>query len=229
MSRHFIPQREADALSWYQSFVAAILLRPDFYLLPPERVAEAVRAVEAFAAAYAVAANLGSRTTLDVAAKRAAHKTADRWCRGLAAMLRANLGVSDAELLELGMRVRTPERKSPQALHTFPLVNIRYAVFGAHEMSYADSASPYSRAKAPEAAHLQLFMHVGDWECANADETRFKCVVTRSPFRVEHAEKDDGKIATYFGRWASGPGEVGPWSLPASMRITFAGGMAMAA
>ena len=42
---------------------------------------------------------------------------------------------------------------------------------------------------------------------------------TRNPIVVPFAEADDGKIATYYGRWASVRGEVGPWSLPVSMRI----------
>jgi hypothetical protein len=36
---------------------------------------------------------------------------------------------------------------------------------------------------------------------------------------VDFTEDKDGKVATYYARWASVRGEVGPWSLPISMRI----------
>ncbi len=42
---------------------------------------------------------------------------------------------------------------------------------------------------------------------------------TKNPIGVEFSETDDGKMATYNARWASVPGEIGPWSLPAMMRI----------
>jgi hypothetical protein len=42
--------------------------------------------------------------------------------------------------------------------------------------------------------------------------------------RVELNPIDAGKTASYFARWVTRTGLFGPWSLPQSMTIAFAGG-----
>jgi hypothetical protein len=51
------------------------------------------------------------------------------------------------------------------------------------------------------------------------DTAGFYGAFTKNPVAVGFAGTDDGKMATYFARWASPRGDVGPWSLPVSMRI----------
>jgi hypothetical protein len=60
---------------------------------------------------------------------------------------------------------------------------------------------------------------IGTEEPAPLSACQFYGKFTRNPINVEFSETDDGKMATYYARWASVRGETGPWSLPATMRI----------
>ena len=42
---------------------------------------------------------------------------------------------------------------------------------------------------------------------------------TRNPIGVALDPEDRGKVATYFGRWVTAKGLVGPWSPPAHLTI----------
>lgn len=222
MDRPFIPKKETLALPWYLNFISCVNARLGSLLLPPERVALAAAAVEAYAAAHALANSRPTRTPMTIASKRLARCEAERLCRELAAIIRADRAVSDPELLELGLRSRTPV-KTPGCPQTAPLLHITHCTNGVHHLIYCDSAYPQCRAKPAGAANLQLYAQVSEQPAMTASGAVFMCAVTRTPFKVEHAAKDDGRIATYFGRWASGRrGDVGPWSQPVSMRITFA-------
>jgi len=66
---------------------------------------------------------------------------------------------------------------------------------------------------------LQLFVAVGAEPSVDPAAAEFKGAFTKNPVAVGFVAGDDGKVATYFARWASRKGDVGPWSLPVSMRI----------
>ena len=42
---------------------------------------------------------------------------------------------------------------------------------------------------------------------------------TKQPVIVKHGEDHAGSTATFFGRWVTARGLVGPWSLPAHFTI----------
>ena len=42
---------------------------------------------------------------------------------------------------------------------------------------------------------------------------------TRTPVAVTFGAEDDGKVATYFARWAGRRGDTGAWSRPVSCRV----------
>ena len=51
------------------------------------------------------------------------------------------------------------------------------------------------------------------------EQAQFYGAFKKNPVAVGFDPADDGKVATYFARRASRRGDVGPWSLPVSMRI----------
>jgi hypothetical protein len=50
-------------------------------------------------------------------------------------------------------------------------------------------------------------------------QAQFRGTVTRNSVHVGFEPSENGKVATYFARWAGRRGDVGPWSLPVFMRI----------
>ena len=79
--------------------------------------------------------------------------------------------------------------------------------------------TPDSRGKPVGVTQLLLFVHVGTDPVFDASLAQLHGLFTRNPVAVGFDEADDGKVATYFARWATLKGETGPWSLPVSMRI----------
>ena len=67
--------------------------------------------------------------------------------------------------------------------------------------------------------NLQLFVAVSDAPVMDPTQSHFRGEFTRRSASVGFDAAQSGKIATYFGRWAGPRGDVGPWSLPISMRI----------
>jgi hypothetical protein len=116
-------------------------------------------------------------------------------------------------------RPRSKPRAWVKCPQTSPLINILYGVPGGHHLRYADSLTPDARRKPADAVAMQLFIALTEHEPAAVEEARFHRNCTKNPVEIEFTEADDGKIATYYGRWVSARGEVGPWSLPTTMRI----------
>ena len=56
-------------------------------------------------------------------------------------------------------------------------------------------------------------------KAAPVENAKYLGQFTRNPMTVRFEPKHDGLVATYYGRWASRRGEVGPWSLPVSLRV----------
>jgi hypothetical protein len=84
---------------------------------------------------------------------------------------------------------------------------------------FADSTDPERRARPFGAANLQLFVAIGTTPSSDENAGSLYGCYTKGPVAVAFDPDDDGKVATYFARWASSKGEFGPWSLPVSMRI----------
>jgi hypothetical protein len=62
-------------------------------------------------------------------------------------------------------------------------------------------------------------VHVGEEIATDPEQAKFIGKFTRNPIAVGFQAEDNGKQATYFGRWASRKGETGPWSAPVTMAI----------
>jgi hypothetical protein len=134
-------------------------------------------------------------------------------------LIKDNAGIADGDKINIGVRPVNPDRTPIECPQTAPLLNILGNTPGVQELRYADTTTPDSRAKPFGASELQLFLVKGTVENAPLADADFIGKFTRNPIEVEFEPEDDGKIATYYGRWASVRGEVGPWSLPVSMRI----------
>jgi hypothetical protein len=175
--------------------------------------------VGAFADAYAVAMSPGTRTKVTVAGKDAARGAAEGPIRQLAGQIKVNAGVSDADKIAINVPTVNLKRSPINVPASSPLLKLIGATPGKQVLSYHDSRSPDRRAKPFGAASLQLFRAVGDAPVSDPGQAKFYEAVTRNPVEVEveFDPADAGKCATYFARWASRRGDVGPWSLPVSM------------
>ena len=121
--------------------------------------------------------------------------------------------------IDIGVRPVNESKTPIFCPQTSPLINVTAATPGAHTLKFADSLEPNLRRRPFGAAALQLFCHIGPEPIVDEDQAQFIGLFTKNPAVVAFTPEDDGKCATYFCRWSGKRGDVGPWSLPVSMRI----------
>jgi hypothetical protein len=219
MAESYIPSTDEGFRTWAENFASNISANPGLYMLSPAQAASIQSVVDDFVAKLAIALNENTRTKPSVASKDDSRAVAETLCRQYAMLIKDNTGISDEDKIAVGVRPINPNREQIECPQTSPLLSILGNTPGAQTVVYADSTTPDSKAKPLRASELQLFRAVGTVEAAPLSEAQFYGKFTRNPIAVEFGEADDGKIATYYARWASIRGETGPWSLPVSMRI----------
>lgn len=133
--------------------------------------------------------------------------------------IKANGGISAQNKIDAGIRPlnRTRMPKRPPADQ--PVIAIVGGGCGKHTLRYVDPQGGPSTRMAPGAAYLEVHRAIADAPVRDVAETRFHLAYRRNPIRIAFANADDGKVATYFARWADAKGRFGPWSMPVSMRI----------
>jgi hypothetical protein len=215
----YVPAEDAQFMLWAQAFAGGISLDPAKYMLSPAQALSIQTSYNNFASALSVATSEATRTKPTIIIKDNMRSICETLCRQYAMLIKDNLGISDEDKVAIGVRPINTSREPIECPQTSPLLNIIANTPGAQTLVFADSTTPDSKAKPFGASELQLFRAVGTTEPAPISECEFIGKFTRNPIAVEFGETDDGKIATYYARWASLRGDTGPWSLPVAMRI----------
>jgi uncharacterized small protein (DUF1192 family) len=218
-SSSYIPAEDAQFRTWAEAFAGGISADPPRYFLTPAQAASIQGVVDDFVAKLAIATNESTRTKPTIIAKDDARHVAESLCRQYAILIKDNAGISDDDKVAIGVRPINPNREPINCPQTSPLLNIVAATPGSHTVRFSDSMDPEKRAKPFGASELQLFLAITEEDQAPLTDAKFYAKVTKNPVGVEFSQADDGKVATYYARWASVRGEVGPWSLPVSIRI----------
>lgn len=215
----YIPSQDDAFRTFAENFAANITSSPSTYMLTAGQAASIQGVVDVFVAKLAIAGNEMTRTKATIAEKDDARSIAEHMIRQYAIDIKYNEGVPDSEKLIIGVRPINPNREPIAPPTSPPLLNVLGNLPGVQSLRFADSNTPDSRAKPFGVTELQLFRGVGDAEALPLSECQFYGKITRNPVEVNFTEADDGKIATYYARWATAKGEVGPWSVPVSFRI----------
>lgn len=214
----YIPTREADALQWMKNFAAQLSAAPATYQVSGPDAANISAAVAAFEAAYDAAKEPSGQNPVTIVTKDETRRVAEELCRQFAILIKYNAGITSADKIEAGIR---PVNTSRQPIHvpaTSPLLNIVGATPGSQTLKFRDAMNPEARGKPFGAETIQIFVAVGETE-GPVEGARFLGAYKRNPIGVAFTEVEDGKIATYYARWAGGNGDTGPWSNPVTMRI----------
>lgn len=219
MANGYMPRKDADALAWMKVFAGGLADRPGVYPVTPDEVAVVGEAVEAFAAALATAREPATRTTVAVTQKDEARLAAEDACRPIYARVRLDKSVDDADKIAIGVRPMKTAYARLAAPDTAPLLAQGDLSWSAYEINYLTATGMTGRAKPAGATQLQVFRAVGDAPATSIEQAAYFRSVSRSPMRVEYTAADNGKVATYFARWVTRRGEVGPWSAPLSVRV----------
>lgn len=219
MGDSYIPAQDGLALTYMQNFATVLSNDPAKYFYSVADALNLMNLVDDFAAKYAIASSPETRTPVNVIAKDASRNVAEQLCRQFAMLIKVNAGISDEDKVAIGVRPVNTSREPINAPASSPLLNVIGATPGSHTVRYSDTSTPDSAAKPFGAAQIQIFVAIADEPVTLESVSRFYGAFTKNPIGVAFDEEDDGKVATYFARWASRRGDVGPWSLPVAMRI----------
>ena len=222
MAAPYIPPKDADLAAWAQNFSDLITAAPTTYGLQPSDAVTIAASNSTWQAAYLVAVTPSTRTEVTVAAKNAAKVAFVALARTYSSQIRLNPGVLNSDKLALGLNLpnNSPSPIPPPV--TWPIVSIPTGGPGLHEIRYADSSTPSTRGKPANAVQMQLFRGVAAAAIPDPADCQFLAGVTRQPYQSIFSDPADaGKVATYFARWLTRNGEVGPWSAGVSMTIAF--------
>lgn len=220
----YIPRRDAGARQWLNNFAMLVSAQPAAYGLTPADAVTLDALAKQFDAAFERASEPKTRSSPSVAEKDAIRNQALATFRVYAQQIKKNLGVSDQQKLELGLRLDDRTPTPIPAPRTWPILHIVGAQSGLHVLRYADVETPAARRKPHGVTHLLLYVVIGDEPATDPTEAIFVGAFTTQPFEVAYDAEQAGQTATYFGRWVTARGLEGPWSLPVSMMIAFGGG-----
>ena len=220
MAQSYIPRPDAERFAWMRNFADHIVADASRYFISPDDAAAIDSAVVAFADAYRLALDPATATRPARIAKDQARKAVEDLCRSFASPIKTNRAILDADKSSIGVRPLNTNRTRihcPQTQPSLEIVNAKSVrhILRYHNPGHDGSAKPFG------AIGVQLFLQVDDGPGLRGDPAKATYVgtFTRNPITVEFSRDDDHKKATYWARWVSRRGEVGPWSVPVCMSI----------
>jgi hypothetical protein len=216
MAAPYIPPRDVDLIDWGSNFAGLITATPAAFGLTPTDASTIQAAFDAYDAAYALAVAPTTRTPVTVADKNTAKFTFIGIARTYAAQIRLNPGVTNPNKTALGLNLVNNVPSPIPAPTGFPIITFVGATPGEHTLRFADSTTPDSKAKPQGVTNMQLFVGVSTIALVDPADCSLYSTPTRVPLAVTFNPADAGKLATYFGRWATRKGLVGPWSAAVS-------------
>lgn len=223
MSQPYIPSNDAAFRDWLLNFATLIAADPTRYGLTAADATVIQGYSDDFDAAYQTAVAPSTRTVVTVAQKDAIRAAANESVRIFAQMIKVNQGVTNEDKIALGIHVDDPTPSPIPAPTSSPLLMLVSSFSGVHQLRYADENTPASRRKPAGVIQMQLNMAVAPGPVVDPTVARFFGLFTKQPILVEHSPENAAQTATYFARWVTRTGKFGPWSLPQSMTIAFAG------
>lgn len=217
----YIPKSDAGFRDWLCQFSAQISANPNKYNLCAADASVIANLHASYEEAYVAVQSTSTRSSSLIGKKDAIKASAVASVRNYAMLIKHTRGVPNEDKIGLGLHVNDPTPTPIAAPSSVPMLNVVAAFSGEHVLRYADENTPASRRKPHGAILLVLFMNVGREVNMNHEEARFVNAYGTQPIKVKHKQCHSGLTATYFGRWMTQRGLLGPWSLPATMGIAF--------
>ena len=217
----YMPRTDAGFRDWLHNASTLISEDPGRYGLS-EGDADIIAGLdEQFTKLYTLCQSPAKRTTGLVTQKDAIRASAKGTMRVYAMQIKASEGVTDADKIQLGLNIGTATPTPVPAPASSPVLGIISAYSGEHVLRYYDENTPTSRAKPPGVTQLELFVAIGPNKATSYKQAEYAGVFTKQPITYRFEPEVAGQTATYYARWRTTRGLVGPFSLGTSMMIAF--------
>lgn len=214
MPRDYIPARDADLVPWSENFNTVISTGYASYGLSSGQATAFDTLNTAWAAAYALAVDPGTRTPVTVAAKDTAKATLVATARQYGQIARKYPGITDELLADAGLTVPDPIPSPIPAPTTVPVLSLLTGNSLQDVLRFRDSVLSNPRSKPPGVVGMLLYAYAGVTPPSSFADYNFVGMKTRMPATVDWAGGSGGKSAYYIGQWVNAKGQVGPNSTP---------------
>jgi hypothetical protein len=222
----YVPNRDADLLSWSQTFSDAITASPGTYGLTSGD-ASAIAAVQtSFADTYALGGgtyhmpvNAATKTPATTQAKNDAKTAMLLIVRPYAQQIANNAGVSSDDKIAIGLNPRTNTPTPVPTPTSFPIIGVRSLAPLTVTLQWQDSTIGSGKSKPYGCIQAEVRTQVSATAITDAAAIAFNSLQTKSPLKLEFSSDDGGKQLYYAMRWTTRTGLVGPWSALGNITI----------
>lgn len=216
MSPTYLPAADAQFNDWIVNFSTLLTASPSTYSLAVPDAIIVAGVTAGWAAAYLLAIDPGTRTSVTVATKDAARASAEVIVRPYAVGISLNPGVSNGDKVDIGVTVRSNIPTPIPAPVTPPTISLISATPLVHQLMIRPVGSS-SKAKPAGCIATEVARSVGTVAATDPAQLSIIGQYGKTPLIQSFAAQDQGKICTYAARFRtrSGPGGVsqaGPWS-----------------
>lgn len=204
----FLPRREADLRGFSVNFNSKInSIGPQSLGLTAAQAADYNQVHNSFMAAYVLATSPSTRTRPVVVAKRAAVKALRQLARQLAAIIRAQPGVSDHQKAVLGLTINGAGGRSPRIARprTAPRLYITPLEGGRIRLRLRDPGEPAKRGKPTGARSALIMRWVGGHPEPDMSKWKLAGMTTRTTLIITLPQTVGGVPRI------PGPGVPGVW------------------
>lgn len=223
MPASYIPAQDALFSNWLLNFSTLLTDSPATYgLTAPDAVIVANQEA-AFAAAYALAIDPSTRTSVTVASKDAARASAESVVRPYAVTISLNPSVTNGEKVAIGVTVRS-NIPTPIPAPVTPAVISLISAMPLTQQLQIRAVGSSTKAKPQGCIAIEVARSVGTVAATDPNQLAIVGQYGKTPLIQNFVAEDQGKIVTYAARFRtrSGPAGVsqaGPWSALASFRV----------
>lgn len=209
----YIPNRDAEFLTWAQNFSTLLTASPTTYGLVTGDATAVDTVTDAFTAAYALATAPTTRTAVTVQAKNIARINAEAVIRPYAQQIAANVGVASDDKIAIGVNPRTSVPTPIGVPTTFPTLTVQPSGPLLITYRYRDNeASPTSKAKPYGSLQVQVFGQTSSTVVTDPTSLPLLTTVTKAPGQLAFGSVDGNKTCYFAARYITRRGDVGPWS-----------------
>lgn len=217
--KKFIPDSDSDFAHMARNFAFHIALDHARYYLSADDAQKITQAVTAFRDTLSVAITIRTRTKITIMVKDEARSKAERIVRKYANQIRVNDRINHVDKMVVYIKERPTRLRRRNCPRLAPYLKYIGSESNRHILEFREAKLARSKAKPFGAVRLELFVDLvgpGEMIPLSPDERTGRPWYLRSftanPIRVKFPLPADPMRVVYWGRWADGTGEVGPWS-----------------
>lgn len=215
----YIPTKDADLVTWGLNWATLLNGDPARYGVTSPEAALQQTNYDDFSAAYTLASDPTTRSPTTVAHKDGTKALFLADARALAAIVRANRGVTNDDKIALGLNIPDPVPTPIPQPTSVPNFTILGATPSLHTIQYKDSEIATGKAKPYGVIGAAVFRKISANDPGNFDDANpeFLGVYSKSPMAISIPNGVRGQTAYYWAQWitrgtlaSQGKGLVGP-------------------